>query len=313
MNDTPLSESQWRIIKYLNFKMECAAEQEEVGVPLNYEQAIKHRDTLRALQSDKIEELKKVMPPVAKYKLQEKPKKTHKQDGTLSALGEKWFALLKQHKLKATHTEPIKVLKGYEDPNPMSHSQVKDWLFSLGWDPMTFKYEREEDGTERKIPQVRNDNKELCESVLELKEKEPGIAVLEGLSIIQHRLSIFEGFVDNAYQKNGEWYLTASIGGLTNTLRFKHRKPLVNLPKVGVPWGEEIRSCLVSPKGHTLCGSDMTSLESKTRDHYVKPLDPQYVEDNSSPGYDPHLFLAVIAGMITQEEYEFYGWYNSKS
>lgn len=305
-NDAPLTDSQWRIIKYLNFKMECSAEQEEMGVPLDYDAAVRHRDTLRALQEEKVTELAKVMPKVPKYAMKAKPKVTHKKDGTLSSHGEKWFQLLKEHRLKATHNEPIKVLVGYEEPNPNSHTQVKDWLFSLGWDPVTFKYDRDDEGNERKIPQVRGDDKLLCPSVVELKEKEPGIGVLEGLSIIQHRLSIFEGFVESAYRKNDQWYVSATIGGLTNTLRFKHRKPLVNLPKVGVPWGEEIRSCLIAPPGEVLCGSDMTSLESNTKKHYMFPHDPDYVQEMSVPGFDEHLDLAVQAGAIPREDYNFY-------
>jgi hypothetical protein len=61
-------------------------------------------------------------------------------------------------------TRVLLVLKGYDEPNPNSSPQVKDWLFSLGWVPCTFKYEKEDDGTERTIPQVRKDG-ELTDSV----------------------------------------------------------------------------------------------------------------------------------------------------
>ena len=37
---------------------------------------------------------------------------------------------------------------------PNSSAQVKDWLFSLGWNPQTFKYIKEDDGSEREIPQI---------------------------------------------------------------------------------------------------------------------------------------------------------------
>ena len=35
-------------------------------------------------------------------------------------------------------------------------------------------------------------------------------------------------------------------------------------------------------------------------------LDPEYVEEMSQEGYDPHMKLLVIAGEITEEDYEFY-------
>jgi hypothetical protein len=38
----------------------------------------------------------------------------------------------------------------------------------------------------------------------------------------------------------------------------------------------------------------------------MQPLDPGYVEEMSVEGYDPHLRLAVFAGSITEEDYEFY-------
>lgn len=38
----------------------------------------------------------------------------------------------------------------------------------------------------------------------------------------------------------------------------------------------------------------------------MKPLDPDYVEEMSQPGFDPHLNLAMFAGACTQEEIDFY-------
>ena len=89
---------------------------------------------------------------------------------------------------------------------------------------------------------------------------------------------------------------------MTNTLRFKHAKPLVNLPSVEKPYGKEIRGLLTAPEGYVLCGADMTSLEDTTKRHYMKPLDPNYVAEMSRDGFDPHLDLAKHAGIISQED-----------
>jgi hypothetical protein len=95
-------------------------------------------------------------------------------------------------------------------------------------------------------------------------------------------------------------------------MRFKHSKPLVNLPGVHQPWGKEIRGCLIAPDdNHVLVGTDMVSLEDNTKRHYMQPLDPKYVEEMSQEGFDPHLNLALFAGQITGDEYEFYKWYHS--
>jgi DNA polymerase I-like protein with 3'-5' exonuclease and polymerase domains len=111
-------------------------------------------------------------------------------------------------------------------------------------------------------------------------------------------LSVLKGFLGS--HKDG--VLKAEVAGLTNTFRFKHMKPLVNLPGVDKPWGKEIRGCLIAPEGYTLCGSDMVSLEDTTKRHYMQPLDPDYVAEMSLDGYDPHLDLATFAGAVTQDD-----------
>ena len=304
-----ITTEQWRLIKYLNFKMECARDQETKGIPLDYEHCQNCIWELTEQQKSKNEQLASIMPKVPKYKVKSKPKITHKKDGTLSANGDKWFRLLKANKLPMYFSGDIKVVDGYKEPNPNSATQVKDWLYALGWEPEEFKYERDkETGDERKIPQVRYSTQghprkgELTDCVLKLKDKEPGIEVLEGLSIINHRLAVFNSFISNAVKVDGEWRVYATVGGLTNTLRFQHRAPIANLPKVGVPWGKEIRACLLCEKNHTMIGSDMVSLESTTKRHYMEPIDPEYVALMSEPGFDEHLDLAVFAGAITADQ-----------
>lgn len=301
-----------RFMRYMAFKVECAAYQFENPIRLDYDLAVKSRDTLIEQQKEKVEQLKKVMPKVPEVAKRQKPKITHKKDGTLSVHGERWFKLLRQHKKPPTHSGIVEEVTGYADPNPNSSDQVKAWLYSLGWEPCTFKFDRnKETGDERQIPQVRKDG-ELTPSVLRLKDKAPEVEILEGLTVIQHRLSIFKGFIECAIQKGDKYYIRAEIGGLTNTLRFKHKKPLVNLPGVDKPWGEEIRGCLIADDGEVFVGADMTSLEDTTRRHYISPIDPVLIEEESEEGFDPHLRLAVEAGMITMEDYEFYKEYDKK-
>lgn len=290
-----------RFMQYLSFKMKCAAYQEERGWKLDIDLAKRCVAELTQQQEEKTVELAKAMPKRKLFKKVSQPKVLFKKDGTTSSHGDRWFATLDSLGLDRTHTDDVKVPNGEEEANPGSSDQVKDWLFSLGWKPCTYKYEKEDDGSERTIPQVRKEG-ELTESVKLLIDVDPAVAVLDGLTVIQHRLSIFQGFLD--CQVDGR--VRAQIAGLTNTLRFKHAKPLVNLPGVDKPWGKEIRGCLIAEPDGFVCGSDMTSLEDTTRRHYVKPLDPEYVARQSEPGYDPHLDLAVKAGMCTDQEYEFY-------
>ena len=290
-----------KFFRYLQFKMDCAAEAERVGWKLDVGLAKDCVAKLTDQQSSKINELKGVMPRVKITTKKSKPKVCFKKDGSPSSHGERWFALLDEHRLPRHYEGEVEVIKGWDQPNPNSNDQVKSWLFSLGWEPCTFNYIKESPTETRLVPQVRS-NGELTKSVKRLIKDNPVVSVLDGLTVIQHRLKIFEGFLECEY--NG--YVRAEIDGLTNTLRFKHKKPLVNLPAVDKPWGKEVRGCLTVPDGYTLCGADMTSLEDTTKRHYMYPYDPDYVNDMSQEGFDPHLDLALHANAVSQIEIDEY-------
>ena len=292
-----------RLLNYLSFKMDCIREQESSRWKLDKELATTSLTTLEQQQEEKVRELIAHMPSVEKFVNREKPKKPFKQDGTYSVQGAKWFKLLSDEGFPEDYDGYVTVKVGEVAPNPNSHDQIKAWLYSLGWVPETFKFVKGDSG-ERRIPQVRvdtSDGKALCPSVTKLIPDNPAVGVLEGLTIIQHRISIFKGFLSN--EVGG--YLRASAGGLTNTLRFKHRV-LVNLPGVNKPWGQEIRGCLTASEGNILCGSDMCSLEETTKKHYMFPYDPDFVEEMSKEGFDAHLDLAKHAGAVTQDEIDAY-------
>jgi len=286
-----------RLTDYMTFKMQCAQEQETLQWKLDVGKAEGYLATWESLKAEKTELLADAMPRKIVTAVRNKPKVMHKKDGSLSSNGEKWVALCKDQK-QPQSTQSLTVKVGEERANPNSTDQVKDWLFSLGWQPRTYKFLRDKvTGDTRKLEQVRKDA-DLCRSVKALADKEPAINLLDGLSVLSHRIGVIKAMV-NA-QVDG--YVQANIAGLTNTLRFKHAKPLVNLPAVDKPYGKEIRGCLTCPDGYSLCGADMTSLEDTTKRHYMKPLDPEYVEEMSKEGFDPHLDLAKHAGIITQED-----------
>ena len=291
-----------KFFRYLEFKMDCAATAEKVGWKLDVELAQKCVADLTKQKADKEAELISVMPKRKVTTKKSRPKNCFRKDGTASAHGQRWFDLLQENGLPLHFDGEVEVIKDWEDPNPNSTDQVKDWLYSLGWEPCTFKYDKnKETGEERKIPQVRKDG-ELTDSVKLIAETNPMVEVLEGLTVMQHRLGIFQGFLE--CEQDG--YVRAEIDGLTNTLRFKHKKPLVNLPGVDRPWGKEIRGCLTVPTGYVLCGADMTSLEDTTKRHYMQPYDPDYVHEMSQAGFDPHLDLAKHAGAIEQSDIDAY-------
>ena len=293
-----------RIIDYLAFKMGCVCEQERSRWKLDKELSEKTLEQLYQEREGKTSQLVQVMPMVPVFRKKEKPSKPFKKDGSLSVTGAKWANLLRNKGLPSDYEGEVKEKVAEVAPKPSSHQQIKDWLFSLGWVPHTFKYEKDEFGNERKIPQVRVEEdgvKVLCSSVKKLIDDNPSVGVLDGLTVIGHRISTFEGFLKN----HKEGYLQASAGGLTNTLRFKHRV-LVNLPGVDKPYGKAIRGSLVARDGLELCGSDMVSLEETTKKHFMFPYDPDFVHEMSQPDFDAHLDLAKHAGAVTQQEIDDY-------
>lgn len=297
------------IIRYLMFKMDCAREQEEVRWKLDVKQCIKNLEYLESEKENKRKALADAMPMQSEIRIANKPKKPYKKDGTYSSLGEKWFLLLEEKNLPEDHEEPIEIETGVVQGNPNSHDQLKSWLFDLGWKPQTFKYEKEDDGSLRKIPQINLPfGQGICNSIKDLFEKQPALENLDNYSVLSHRVSILKGFLRD--QKNG--YLQAKINGFTNTLRCKHTE-LVNLPGVSQKYGEYIRSVLIAEDNYTLCGSDLSSLEDRGKQHYMYFFDPEYVESMIKPGFDPHLDLAEFAYNLTSgkmgvssEDVEFY-------
>lgn len=294
-----------RIIQYLNFKLLCLGYQEQEKILIDVEQCQKNLDYLQGIENEKKELLQKAMPKLPIRKTITKPKVLHKKDGSLSVAGARWFELLEENGIPDDFEGELTMVTGYEEPNAGSPTQVKDWLMSLGWKPVLF-----EEGRNGKVPQVRDKEKMLCKSVLALIDVEPAIEHLDGLSVVTHRAGYLKGFLERA-DENG--YAVAYAHGFTKTLRLKHAKPFVNLPKPTAPYGEFIRSVIIAPEGQILIGSDVSSLEDKMKQISIHPYDPGYVEDMNRPGWDAHLDIGIKSGMISPEESDFFRWYKSKN
>jgi len=280
-----------RIIGYLNFKFQCLLEQEKNGITLDINLCERTKLDLRFKIDEKVNILSSLMPKDIGKVLKEKPKVMYKQDSSLSANGVKWFETLKEFDLPE-NTEKI-----YERPNPCSSDQLKKWLFILGWKPVTFKV----GAAGNKVPQISLPfGGGICKSVKDLYIIEPNLKELENLFLLQHRYGIIKSFIENK-DENNKVYATAH--GFTNTLRLKHSSPIVNLPKPTVSYGTEIRACLTVPNtAFTMFGADLSALEDSTKQHYIYFFDPEYVKEMRVPDFDPHIDIAVLGELLTQEE-----------
>lgn len=330
-----------RLLTFLMFKMDCARLQEKTRWEVDVDLLLETEKKLEVICEAAKSELESVMPKVPQFVKKEKPKKPYKKDGTLSATGLKWEELMRVYnakevdeygtfKVQQTEIKGVfKVLNGYEEPSASSPAQVKALLYSHGWVPVSFKYEKDEERfnawiakkpkegshhskwtewkdsrpEERAIPQITvggEDGKELCESVLELAEEVPEIRKYAEYNVAKHRLGVVKGFIRDL--KDGKW-LQARIGGFTNTLRVQHRE-LVNLPGVDKAYGKDIRGVLIAGEGKTSVGSDLSSLEDRCKHHFMLAYDPEYVATMQEDDFDPHILMALTARMITQKEFD---------
>lgn len=287
------------ILGYLDFKARCAQLAEESGWKLDQKRCHEGIERLERIRQEKIDELRKALPPVPVKKERTKPRVLRKADGELSVAGRRWEELTLRAGVDLEFDGVIEEIVGYDEPNPNSTDQVKDWLFSLGWKPQTFKEVRNAEGDVREIPQINLERGEgVCPSVLALADIDPAILALEGIGVLGHRIGILKGFLRDV-DENGR--LSARVAGLTNTLRFKHAE-IVNLPKPDKAYSEDIRSALICEDDEVLCGSDMSSLEDRTKQHYMMPYDPEYVEEMNTEDFDPHIDIAVLGGLMKKED-----------
>lgn len=291
-----------RIMAYLTWKLDCAAEQEANPLTIDREYCKKTLSILNNLVEERKNSLAQAMPRIDKYTVKTQPSKMYTVKGELTKAGQAWLELLAENDLEADFKGEITIVKSSEQPNPSSISQLKAWLFSLGWTPTVFNHTPNKAGDIRAIPQIQDKDKKLCPNILVLAERYPVLENLKGLFMLQHRIGVLEGFLECS---NAEGKMQAQIAGFTNTLRFKHKKPVTNLPSVDKPYGKEIRGAIIAPDdNHLFCGSDMSSLEDTTKQHYMYFYDPEYVKAMRVPGFDPHLDIAVLSGMLTTEQVE---------
>ena len=330
-----------RLLTFLMFKADCARLQEKTRWEVDVELLQSSIAELEVEVEKSKSALEAVMPKIPKYAPKKKPAKPYLKNGELSSTGKAWEEVVEQFRTKAVDDlgtalvvksdkpDEFKVLKSYEEPNANSSEQIKSLLFSKGWKPESFKFEKDEEAfnkwiarkpkegshhsawtnwkeskpKERAIPQITvtgENGKELCPSVERLSEDVPEIQAYATFNVAKHRLSILKGFERDLVDGK---YLRARIGGLTNTLRVRHAE-IVNLPGVDKPYGKIVRGVLIAGEGKVHIGSDMSSLEDRVKHHLMLAHDPEYVKTMQEDDYDPHILMALTAKMVTQKEFD---------
>lgn len=293
-----------KLINYLNHKANMLFVQDQNPILIDVEQCKKNIEYLENIIADKEAQLTSIMPKIPIKVKRTKPKNLYKKDGSLSEAGVKWKRLTDGCNLPIEYDDTILEVVGYEEPNCQSPQQMKDFLILKGWKPTIFK-----DGANGKVPQLRDDEKNLCPNIQKLAEELPELNGLLGLSRAQHRLGYLKSFMKHVDDRG---YAKAWAHAFTRTLRLKHTAPFVNLPKPNSEYGELVRSVMIAPKGYVCIGADLSSIEDKCKQISIYNLDPEYVKSMNTKGWDAHLALGLKAGMFTEDEVQFYKWYNNR-
>lgn len=296
-----------RLINLLNFIMLCAHKQEVQGLHVDIKKTKENLLHFEKLKEEKIQALKEAMPKVPVSVLRKKPKTLYKKDGTLSSSGEKWRVLTEGCGLNINYEGDIKEIVKYEEPNPNSVEQKKKWLYSLGWKPQTFKHNRDKIKNEVKVvEQIMTEDKMLCYSVLKLKDIDPAIEHLDGLTVLTHRIGILKSFLENS---NEDGMIVQGLQQLAVTMRWQH-SVIVNLPrytgKGDLRDGKWVRECLTAPPNYRIVQADLSGIESRTSDHYTIDINPDRVVKTQMPYFDPHTEIAVSSNLMTPDEETFF-------
>tara|TARA_R110000782_G_scaffold268495_1_gene365021 strand:- start:1179 stop:3302 length:2124 start_codon:yes stop_codon:yes gene_type:complete len=296
-----------RLIKLLNWIMDCSFMQEVQGVKVDVEKTEENLTYFESLKEEKIQQLIEAMPKIPIKVKRVKPKNMFKKDGSLSVAGEKWMFLINGCSLPEDYEGVIEEVLKYEEPNPNSVKQKKEWLYLLGWVPKTFKHNRDKETNDVKIvEQIMTEDKMLCPSVLKLIEKEPAIEAFDGLTVLTHRIGILKSFLKNKDENN---MISQGLQALAVTMRWQH-SVIVNLPrytgKGDIRDGNWIRECLIAGKNKKIVQSDLSGIESRTSDHYIFDINPGRVKKTQMPYFDPHCEISVSSSLMTEDEQTFF-------
>lgn len=190
-----------------------------------------------------------------------------------------------------------------------SDKQVKDWLYSLGWEPDEWNFKKGEYNPDGSL--VRTSPKITASS---LKSIDPNLAeLLETRSKASHRRNQIQGFLDNL-RDDGRIEAQANPIG-TPTCRMTHRK-VANIPKANsdketheliwypdkqsVFFGTEMRSLFSVDKypEWQLIGRDAAGLELRCFAHYIN--DDVYTDVILNG--DIHTYNMEAAGLTDRDQ-----------
>jgi len=224
------------------------------------------------------------LPAIVKYidKVPKTPKFTKK--GEYTATTARMLSEYFKQSVKTTDTHILPAGREFQrketvKANLGNMEQVKEYLYSIGWEPDDWKMERGVYGWEKKSPK-------LTATSLE-KVGEHGVLINEWTTL-RSRKGVLEGWLNQLQE--GRLHGRLWIVG-TPTFRCRH-EVIANLPAVNAPWGKELRELLIAEEGRKIVGADSSGNQFRSLAHYVND---QKLTDQILSG-DIHQYNADIIG-----------------
>lgn len=144
------------------------------------------------------------------------------------------------------------------DPDLGSMDYVKEYLYSIGWEPLDWNWERVGKEFRKKSPK-------LCEESLKALGKDGEL--LNTFYTTRSRLGILQGWIANTDEEGklrGDMFTIA-----TPTGRARH-KIVVNVPSPKASWGSEMRALFGCEEGYKVVGADSSGNQMRALCHYLK-------------------------------------------
>ena len=146
-------------------------------------------------------------------------------------------------------------------PDITSMDAIKLHLYSIGWDPLDWNWEKVGKEFKKKSPK-------LCSESLALLGRDGKL--IDTYTTTKSRLGILNGWIKNVDEDGrlrGDMFV---IG--TPTGRSRH-KIVVNVPGSDAAWGKEMRSLFGCERGYKVVGADSSGNQFRALCHYIKDQD----------------------------------------
>jgi DNA polymerase I len=146
----------------------------------------------------------------------------------------------------------------FEQGSMSSDKVLKQYLYSIGWQPDEWNMEKLPSGEWiKKSPKLTDTSLEKLGKV--------GLLISE-YNTLKNRRGILEGWVQEASRDGRLHGRMWTIG--TPTFRCRH-EVVANLPSVGTPYGEEMRSLLICEPNKVIIGADSSGNQMRGLCHYI--------------------------------------------